>query len=829
MASPEPPQESTAPRVLLFGHRGAGKSALIGALLQAGETQGETLRGEVVHSSTELPRIRDAVYEGRRLEPNQRELVSYHIRLRPRREGTSTLGEPMSVILDDCDGKAAEALLDHPEAITQHVLNSPVARAIAEADSLMLLADAASTDEELHEAFQEFGSFLKIVGRAKADAREVGGFPVFLVLTQCDRLARAGDTAASWEARVKDRGEAAWKAFDDFLKEAAPEAGEASPYLSFGSIDLTVMPAAVRRPPVAHAELPPNQPYGVAELFRDCFAEAKAHNDRVHASNKRLKWTVRLALAGFTLLTGTLAAVTFFPPHEGDTSLADRVRNYTAHEPPPAVRLADSEIERYRDALSGFASDPAFPQLDTDLRQFVESRLKEFDDYRAYRIRLADATAPASARNLPDLQKICDALKTALALPPEYAWDETPAAQLHAKWLADCTAICAAEKGLTDWYRGLDREATAHMLTRNFDAEWLKGIDTITAKGTTPPEPLIKPIPGSLSLKRARGEAVTYAVPYEFDEVYQTRRYWEQARDRLLDLRSLADALGLTTGTNRPPPVLALPEPGTGVDSAALPRERWAALQRNYPPPPLPGGYTRWELWHFPDPARTELAKHLAKSFDAGVHHVQKLLNATDTTAGWKKAATKLADPPFRDWSRLLHFLAKLESPTAADPVAELAAFLTKLDTKPFVLDLQGFQLTIPLDLTVGLDRVEPAGPLTVTVSNGQQPRASVTFTVGKGDTHGKVTLYPLSRKGMVKLNYLAGNDLRIELPVKAGTQEGNLVWDQGASQTFQFDRFSREPRLVRPNGTSTPAPGTKLVPSAGSIIPRFPALMALR
>jgi hypothetical protein len=828
MAPPETPPDHSAPRVLLFGHRGAGKSALIGALLQAGETQGETLRGQVVHSSVDLPRIRDAVYEGRKIEPSQRELVSYHIRLRPWRDDSKAPGEPMSVVLDDCDGKAAEALLEHPEPVAQQAFDSPVARSIAEADALMLLVDAASTDEELNEAFREFDRFLKAVGRAKAEAREVGGFPVFLVLTQCDRLARAGDTAASWEARVKQRADAAWKAFDDFLKEAAPEGGEASPYLSFGSIDLTVMPAAVRRPPVAHGGLPPNQPYGVAELFRDCFAEAKAHNDRVHASNKRLKWTVRFALAGFALLTGTLAAIALFPPQEGGGSLAERVRNYEAHEPPPAVRLADADIERYRGALSGFATDPAFPHLEPDLRQFVESRLKEIDDYRAYRARLADATAPASARGLPDLEKICDALKTTLAPPPDYAWEETPAAQLRAKWLADCAAIRAAEKGLTDWYRDLDKDATAQMLTRNFDAEWLRGVEAIVAKGTAPPEPLGKPLPGSPTLDRARGEAVTYAVPYEFDEVYQARRYWEQARDRLLDLRALADALGLTSGPDRPPAVLVLPEPGPGVDSASLPAARWAALQKNYPPPPPPDGYGLWELWHFPDPARTELAKRLKSSFDAGAHHVQKLLNPTDTKAGWKEAAAKLAEPPFREWGRLLHLLARLQVPTAPDPVAELATFLGNLD-KPFALDLQGFQLTIPLDLTVGLERVGPSGPLTITVSNGQQVRGSAKFAVGKGDTRGQATLYPLSREGAGKLQYFAGDELRAELPVKAGTQELKLVWDQGPSKTFQFDRLSREPRLVRPTGTGGAAPGVRLTPSPGSTIPQFPALMPVK
>src|SRR6188768_2628310 len=113
--APEPPPEPSTPRVLLFGHRGAGKSALIGALLQAGETQGETLRGEVVHSSVDLPRIRDAVYSGTKIDPHTSELVSYTIRLRPWRAGTKPVGEPLTVVLDDCDGKAAEELLEHPE------------------------------------------------------------------------------------------------------------------------------------------------------------------------------------------------------------------------------------------------------------------------------------------------------------------------------------------------------------------------------------------------------------------------------------------------------------------------------------------------------------------------------------------------------------------------------------------------------------------------------------------------------------------------------------------------------------------------------------------
>src|SRR5436190_1736161 len=154
MATPEPPTDPAVPHVLLFGHRGAGKSALVGALLQAGETQRDTLRGEVVNSSADVPRIRDAVYGGKQIEPHGAELVSYVVRLRPWQSGKKAEGAPLVVVLDDCDGKAAEALLAHPDPITQRAPDSPVARAVVAADAIVLLVDAASNDEQLAEAFE---------------------------------------------------------------------------------------------------------------------------------------------------------------------------------------------------------------------------------------------------------------------------------------------------------------------------------------------------------------------------------------------------------------------------------------------------------------------------------------------------------------------------------------------------------------------------------------------------------------------------------------------------------------------------------------------------
>ncbi len=823
MVTPEPPTDPAVPRVLLFGHRGAGKSALIGALLKAGETQGETLRGEVVHSSVDLPRIRDAVYNGGTLDPQQTELVSYTVRLKPVRVGANAVGEALTVVLDDCDGKAAETLLEHPDPITQRAPDSPVARAVVGADAIALLVDAASTDAELTEAFEEFDRFLKVVGRAKTDARAVGGFPIFLVLTQCDRLARPGDTRAKWEARVNARTEEAWKQFDNFLKDADAEDDAPSPFLPFGSVDLTVVAAAVRRPPLPDAPGPGDVPYQVAELFRDCFAAARAHHDRSRASDQRLKWTVRLAGVFVFVLFAGLAVVALFPPHATGPSLADRVRDYLLQEPPPAVRLSEAEIDRNKKVLARFQTDIAYPDLDPDLRAFVESRVKEIEDYQAYRGKLAGATAPAAVRNLPDLAAVRNTLLSELALPPEYGWETTAAAELRRKWLADCDAIEEAVKAAVEKYRQHDRDGTALMIRRAFDADWLRDNESLAARAEQFPFAPTDPLPGSFAVNQPRGEVVTYRIPLEFDEVYRARRYWEETRDRLGHLFDLADALGATTGPNRPPAVLVLPEPN-GADSAALAGARLAALRRVYPR--QAEGYPEWEVRTFPDPARTEFAARLKRSFDAGVRHVHKLMKVQDTRAGWTALAATLNDPVYREWGRLLHLLARLQDPSAPDPVAELATFLADLDTKTFDLDLHAFDLVVPLDFTVGLERIVPAGSLAVTLTHGQEPPVTIRFAASPGETRDKAMVYRLTREGTGKLAYRAGDDLRAELSVRAGAQTLALRWEVGASNTFRFDRLAREPRITRVAGGTDAANGVRLVPTPGSTLPKLPALM---
>jgi hypothetical protein len=842
MTAPAPAPEPLpdAPRVLLFGHRGAGKSALVGALLQAGETQGEALRGEVIASSVDLPRIRDAVYNNVKLDPYKTELVSYTIRLKPWRAtpSASPAADPLTVVLDDCDGIAAEALLEHPEPITRRAPNSPVARAVVAADAIVLLVDGASTDDELHEAFKDFDAFLTVVHRAKTDARVVGGFPVYLVLTQCDRLARQGDTPAAWEARVQARVDYAWAAFDAHLKDADPDDAEPSPFLAFGSVELAVFAAAIRRPPLPGSTAPTHHPYQVAELFRDCFAAARAHHRRTHSSETRLKWTVRLALAAVAALVLGLATVALFPPKPGGVELADRVRAYLAAEPPPAARLADAEIERTRATLARFQSDPEYGALESDLRAFVKSRAKEVDDYSAYRARVTGTTAPGATRQHPDLKRVGEALAhdPQLVPPPQYGWHDTPAALLRDDWLADYRAVDAAQEEFVGRYDGLKREALALMLKRPFDGAWNGELDALGLKGSARPAPLDEPLPGSPPVRvpapRAREARVTYRAPYEFDEVHQMRGQWEQARARAAHLRDLADALGLSTAGGRPPAALALPKDGPVNPAAVL-----ANLRRDFPR--AGADYGEWELSHFPEPARPDLAARLRASFDTGTAHAQKLFTTPDTRDGWKALAATLDEPRFRDWGALLQLLARLQraresDPVPPDPVDELAKFLADLDTKSYELNATGFALTIPEDLTTGaLENIDPTNAvLTVTAGSGPDARAA-RYTVKKGElrtvtvfrdnkpVEAQVRVYPVVADGATKLAYRPGDELRAVLPVKAGANPPELRWDTGA-QTFQFTRLLREPRLTgRAAGT-----GVTLTPTNSGALPPLPALL---
>lgn len=828
--------DAATPRVLVFGHPRSGKTFLLGAVYQAGEKQGELLGAEVQDLSLppRLALIRDAVYYETDFEQSATELVQTPIRLRPWRGG-AWAGGPEVIELLDCDGAAATAVMAAPDRLQGKDVRGALAAAIVRADVIVLVVNAGADGGELERQFDDFLFLLQEVNRRKMFRREVGGFPIALVLSQCDGLARAGDTRASWEARIERRRDHVTRKFEDYLRDADPEPGIQSPYLPFGRVDLTDYAVAVRWPELVDVQHPPDEPYRVAELFREVFAAAAAHRKRVARSDRRLKTTVWAVLCTLWVLVASAMVVGYFQPAAADPGLADRVRAYWEQDPPAAVRLADRNIARTKRTLTAFQADAGFFGLPEDLQQYVAGRLREVEDYQAYKAKLLAAPAPGDARTLDDLAAAEAKLTGELALPAEYTWADTEAGRLRDKWLADVPLIRAAELGWYDWYQGLVSRAVGLTLTRSFDGDWRPRVGNLLADADKPPYDPAAPLPGSGEVPQPRGGAVPYRVPREFDRVYQARREWDFARERLLHLRDLADALALT-----PDPgdasrrALFIPPAGPGLDADAVPGVRLAVLRREYPRPselypPLEGRggplYPEWELTNFPEPGRSILAGRVRESFANGVGHVRGLIRGrlpADTPEGWAKVAEGLGDRPFPQWGELLHSLANLSDPAAPNPVPELRAFLA---VKEFPLDLKGFAVAIPAELRV--PPLAPAGPLTLTITPRSGEAVVVTFRqAGEGTPQGPATVYRFTPDKAGPLVYRPGDGLRAELPVRSGDQRFTLVWAEGGTATYQLDRLTREPKLVREGSPPEPATGVTLTPAAGSELPRVPVLL---
>lgn len=781
------------PRVVLFGRTGAGKSSLLGALVQAAKTQGDRLGAEIVDPSGTLEPLREQAYSEASLHPATAEVTAHALRLRPWHAGAKEPSEPGPVLVLDSAGPAAEALLKSPEALSSA---SPLAKELNSADALLLAVPATADEAELAESFQEFQGFLDEVWDCREWDRSVGGLPVAIVLTKCDRLAQPGDTPERWQERIDERKAHVADRFRDFLEDS-----RGANHLPFGSIDLKIYATAIRSPESAA------EPFGVAALFRDSFGAARQHRDRSRQSRRRLGWMVRAASVLVTVLVAALVALFSRHPDDGSATLADHIRSFQHREGEASVRLAAKNLNRNQQTLQAFRDDSAFDALPPDLQQYVKVRLREIEDYQSFRTKLLDGPSPSQVRSLEELQRI-EARLASLPLPEEYAWGETEAAKLRATWTADVPAIREAVRSWENWYRDLIRQEMAFERTDSFSGAWRPDVMTFLKRAQELPFKLGDTIPGS---------SVTYAVPFEFDRVFQARKDWEFTRDRLVDLRDLAEALGLCSGVTIRPAVLDLPEarPGSVEFTYNAMQRRLATLRDDYPSTNLE--YPQWVITRFAEPVRRELSQRVQRSFDRGVEQVRfSRLNVpgSDTPKGWRALAERL-EPPlpassgdtpmYQDWSRILTLLARLTDPKAADPFEELRQFLLQPE---FEIRLGTFDVIVPDDLL--LQRPVPKGDLTIT--HGE--RVYSLQQVGPGERKGGETTYRFTLTGDSVLKYKPGDSLSAALTLRGGEEELNLTWSDSRCQTYAFEALSR------------PARGVRLVPGAGTQIPALPVLL---
>ncbi len=732
-------------------------------------------------------------------------------------------GSARSVTLIDCDGQAAGRLLLDATVLGRARVKDELAVALRTADAVVVTVDATAGDDAVAALFANLQPFLDLLQRGRTAGREIGGLPVFLALTKSDRLYEPGDRPTEWISKAEKRQKRVEGLYGERFEPGGEDGDDFHP---FGKVELKpeVLPTARQVPAVdgfgIYADA--NGAFNVNRLLRKVLAAAGEYRARLLRGKRRLTWTVSAALGLLGLMLSAFAVLALTGEPGPVEALTLRVRQAQEQEGPPETRLAERNLPRNRKRLDDFRATPHFAELPPDLRAWAADRDREFAAYEEYRKRFQPPQfSPAEVRTTSDLTKVTADLVNVLAPPVDYAkaWAKTEAVLLRDKWAADRDLLVKAEGETHDWYRSLVTRASKLLAVDVPGAAWREDATGLLAVARTPPVTATDPIPGSPAVPVRRGQPLTYAAAFDFERTDLARQDWEFVGRKVGDLRDLTDALGLTVDPAAPGAPLDLPEPtGDAAASLTLGADRWRAVRDRFPR--AVGGTANWAASYFPDPVRQELARRSRTAAETALRHVRRLIVAelkatgrVDAPADWPKLADGLlAAPEMQDWSRLVQLLMKcadLDRPTAAPPVAVLAAFVRKTS---FEWSPTAVELFLPTALLTAA--YAPDGTFAVTVTPAQGTPRVTAFgpaAVSERTPRGVLYRFPLER-GTAPLVYRPGETLTADLSVKAGAATYKLQWAAGGTATYQFDRLTREPELEpTAGGVAFPATGVKL------------------
>jgi hypothetical protein len=513
----------------------AGKSSLLGALRQAGQTQEHLLNGHLTDSSSGLTELQHRLYEGAPRETLE-EVVPYSVSFKPFRKMPATGSDgQIQATLVDCDGRVANELLARKRSLNSDPRGNSLAQAIVEADALILAIDASAPATQVNADFTEFARFLRLLEHQRGHRTEIGGQPVFLVLTKCDLLAKPGDSTADWIRHITDRQSEVEHRFRDFLASQThsspsplPDSGRGKGgevAKTFGRIDLHPWATAVKRPALADSPPKPREPYGVAELFRQCLDVAGHFRERRQHSHHRLLWTV-VGTVAVLLGLGIVAAFLILNRLEGQSRLETRVEKFQLrdHERSPAAWHVNLQSDL--DELSQFMHDPGFEHLPDSKKEYLHARMNELTAYREYEKKLDQIGDPKDARNEDQLEQLRAKLHE-LIPPEEYDWHLTEAYRRRDNWIQDVQDMNDAIARITKQYEELIQKGEAVLRKQN-EANLPKRAKEVLDFARTYPDP-----ERDKSRPVKESARVTYGAVFNIASVDNLYSQWKNTRDKL--------------------------------------------------------------------------------------------------------------------------------------------------------------------------------------------------------------------------------------------------------------------------------------------------------
>jgi hypothetical protein len=803
-------------RIVLFGRPATGKSSLLGALAEASASQTDALGGKLLEESAGLAELRRQLYEtaGR---VTASEIVPYPVRYYPS-NGTTT-----DAVLIDCDGRIAGDMLMSEAAIDEAAPEGSLAREVSDADTLLLVTDASADTSQLDADFAEFGRFLRLMEASRGERTEVGGLPVYLVLTKCDLLARATDNSLDWKDRIEQRKQEVGDRFREFLaSRAAGAEKDGAPHPGFGRIELVVWATAVKRPVLLGSAAKPREPYGVAELFRQALHSASAYRASWDRSEQRLRWLV--AASAMLVLLILVFSVVFLLVSRGIasshlTNLVEELQFGDQEEPAQRLRGGVEALRRRLDKFREARNDTGFEGLPEKTQDWVKERYQELKEYLDYYERLLQQPSPASERTEEGLNELIRRLndKGDLALPP--AFKDTTAGVLHQRALDAANAIQTGVAAVKAWF--FNQSGKAIKLEQLQDdkgnitidwADWAGKTEELVAEML--PYTRNKPLPGA--------EGLTYATPLQFREVVQAQAEWETRQAQLRALLDVCTALGKVP--DRPGRDMLKVYARFPLGQAAVHLQK---LRTEFP------DYKKtFTLKALPLGGR-EVVARLAKPYydnliECGRTEVlRQLKNAgkgkEETLARWKPVREWLKAPvELAEWRELAMVLLKLQKETPVGPVEELAAFLAK---DQFIIEFRSVALTMPRRLEP--DRSDEVWADWTVLHEG---KAELVFRLSgspiEDEAKVKPTRYNYELKKGTRIVYKPGGRMEARLPLKKGKE---LVWAGSRSRLYQFECLITPPREVKKGDayrTGLEADGVKLQIRGEGALPAIPDLL---
>lgn len=164
----------------------------------------------------------------------------------------------------------------------------------AAADALIFACPAQSSATALRQHLTDLARRLQELSAQRGQRCEAAGFPVFVVITQADQLARPAMPFEDWLEALETRKEQISRLFLSLLGPGATQ--------GFGAPRVHFWATAFRRP--SHAEIASSnaKPFGVQELVRQVRAAIADHRRRQIRQQRRLRVLLVLSIAALLVL-----------------------------------------------------------------------------------------------------------------------------------------------------------------------------------------------------------------------------------------------------------------------------------------------------------------------------------------------------------------------------------------------------------------------------------------------------------------------------------------------------------------------------------------------